>query len=210
MYPKGTAQHSGFLSVFLQKVSEDDARATTFFSILDSSNTKKNSLGNRKFLKYSNLFRKTSGIAQFVSLDTLNSQSTVLLPNDSLTIVCDITILGPEKTVTVSPNFQEQKKRKLDLLSQDLEDAFGNKEFSDVKIHCGDKVFDCHQFMLSARSPVFRVMFQADMTEKKTKKVEIMDLQPDVVAEMLSFIYVGKTTKLDELSGELLAAAEKY
>ena len=82
---------------------------------------------------------------------------------------------------------------------------------------CQDKVFDCHQFMLSARytalklhqyihylhchhpcrSPVFRAMFQADMAEKKTKKVDIQDLHPDVVAEMLQFIYSGNTPNLN-------------
>ena len=34
-------------------------------------------------------------------------------------------------------------------------------------------MFECHQFMLSARSPVFRAMFQSDMTEAQTKRVDI-------------------------------------
>ena len=71
-------------------------------------------------------------------------------------------------------------------------------------------MFDCHQFMLSARSPVFRAMFQADMTEKKSRKVDVKDLHPDVVAEMLTFIYTGNTPNLNRLAGELLAAAEQY
>ena len=36
-----------------------------------------------------------------------------------------------------------------------------------------------------ARSPVFRAMFQNDMAERKNKKVDVVDLHPDVVAEML-------------------------
>lgn len=40
-------------------------------------------------------------------------------------------------------------------------------------------------------------MFQADMAEKKTKKVDIQDLHPDVVAEMLQFIYSGNTPNLN-------------
>ena len=81
---------------------------------------------------------------------------------------------------------------------------FPHKEFCDVQVKCGDKSFDCHQFMLSgmllvscdncllllvhfliARSPVFRAMFQNDMAERKNKKVDVVDLHPDVVAEML-------------------------
>ena len=38
---------------------------------------------------------------------------------------------------------------------------------------------------LIARSPVFRAMFQNDMAERKNKKVDVVDLHPDVVAEML-------------------------
>ena len=35
------------------------------------------------------------------------------------------------------------------------------------------RVFECNQFMLSDRSPVFRAMFQSDMTEAQTKRVDI-------------------------------------
>ena len=48
------------------------------------------------------------------------------------------------------------------------------------------------------------------MEEKKNSRVEVKDVEPDVMAELLRFIYTGKTTKLDELVGDLLAAAEKY
>ena len=40
-----------------------------------------------------------------------------------------------------------------------------------MRVECEGKVFDCHQIVLSARSPVFKAMLQADMAEKKTKKV---------------------------------------
>ena len=81
---------------------------------------------------------------------------------------------------------------------------------SDVQIHCGDKVFDCHQVILSARSPVFRVMFQAEMEEKNTRKVEIPEFHPPTVLSLLTFIYTGKTPNLEEHAEDLLMAAEKY
>ena len=61
----------------------------------------------------------------------------------------------------------------------------------------------------SSRSPVFRAMFQSDMTEAATKvlpenltwtqlkynfhvqRVDIQDLQPDTVNDMLLYIYTG-------------------
>ena len=33
------------------------------------------------------------------------------------------------------------------------------------------------------RSPVFKAMFLADMAEKKTKKVNVKDVRPDVLSE---------------------------
>ena len=65
------------------------------------------------------------------------------------------------------------------------------KDMSDVQIHCGDQVFAYHQLILSARSPVFRVMFQAEMKEKKTRKVEILELDPPTVSALLTFIDTG-------------------
>ena len=68
-----------------------------------------------------------------------------------------------------------------------------------MKVACGDRVFECHQFMLSSRSPVFRAMFQSDMTEAATKRVDIQDLQPDTVNDMLLYIYTGECTGLAQL-----------
>ena len=90
---------------------------------------------------------------------------------------------------------------------------FLDKNTSDVEIICGERTFDCHQMILSVRSPVFRAMFQNDMAEKRTNRVEIQDLSEEVVAQMLRFIYTG-SSNLDvnnpDINYELLEAAEKY
>ena len=49
--------------------------------------------------------------------------------------------------------------------------VFNSKDFADVQVECEGRVFDCHQVLLSARSPVFRAMLLADMAEAKAKKV---------------------------------------
>ena len=86
---------------------------------------------------------------------------------------------------------------------------------SDVQIKCDDQTFDAHQVILSARSPVFRAMFQAEMKEKDLKIVEIQDLKAVVIPEMLNYIYNGSCCVNDEkpdiemVSG-LLEAGDKY
>ena len=53
-------------------------------------------------------------------------------------------------------------------------------------------------------------MFQHDMEESKQNRVEVPDLDPDVMADMLRFIYTGRAPNLDSMAADLLAAADKY
>ena len=114
-----------------------------------------------------------------------------IVPGGELEIVLDFifpsssTTLGSE-LVAFDDNREAQKK-----VTKDFEQFFLSKEMSDIQIKCGDKTFDAHQVILSTWSPVFRGMFQAEMKEKETKIVEIQDLEPDVMLEMLKFIYIG-------------------
>jgi len=204
MFPKGLDQTScNFLAVFLSSETEADVEAQFDCSILDKDMIRVNIKRDDGFKNYD--YNEAFGYEKFIKYGTLKSLSSTLLSNDSLTIVCDITILGKMKPASASNDQRKQQN-----LIQDLETAFTNIELSDVQLQCGGQVFDCHQFMLSARSPVFRAMFQSNMMEKETGKVDVKDLHPDVLAEMLSFIYTGKTPNLDELAEGLLAAADQY
>merc|ERR1719312_587255 len=84
---------------------------------------------------------------------------------------------------------QTENNKTLLNICESLGEFFLSKELSDILIECQDKTFKAHQVILSASSPVFRGMFLADMKEKKSQLVEIKDLEPGVVCEMLKFIY---------------------
>ena len=88
---------------------------------------------------------------------------------------------------------------------------FENSQFADVLLYCGGREFQCHKAILAARSQVFQAMFSHDMEEKKNCRVEVKDVEPDVMAELLRFIYTGKTAaNLESMAADLLAAADKY
>lgn len=53
-------------------------------------------------------------------------------------------------------------------------------------------------------------MFYHDMKEREKNRVEVTDIEPDVMADMLRFIYTGKAPNLETMAAELLAAADKY
>ena len=81
-----------------------------------------------------------------------------------------------------------------------------------MEIDCGGKLFPCHKLIMSARSPVFKAMFDVEMKERESGKVTIEDIKPEIMTEMLHFIYTGlvKDSVTTEFSKELLAAADKY
>ena len=64
--------------------------------------------------------------------------------------------------------------------------------------------------MSAFRSDVFSAMFQHQMAENQSNKVDIKDLTPNGVKLMLEFIYSGKFDENVETAMELLPAADKY
>jgi len=214
LYPKGNkSENSDYLSVFLYNESKADVTVAVDFSLLDHH--KIPGLHSSSNIVFNGTPNWGWGQPKFVKLKALKKHSSVWIPKDSLTLICDITIIGVKEPVAVVAESKyvngEVHTEKTGQLCDDLEFALSDKEYSDVELKCGDQIFDCHQVILSARSPVFRTMFQVDMKERKNKKVDVINFEPDVVSEMLSFIYTGKTPrKLEELAEDLLAAAEQY
>ena len=94
---------------------------------------------------------------------------------------------------------------------QQFETLFTDKELSDVEIKCSGQVFYCHQIILATRSPVFKAMFQTNMKEKETRTVSIEEIAPEVLGEMLKFIYTGTLSSNNQISYvDLMGAAEQY
>ena len=96
---------------------------------------------------------------------------------------------------------------------EDFGKALRSEEFSDFKIRCGHKIFHCHKLVLSARSPVFKAMFNSNMMEATSNEVTITDFQPSVIDKMLQFIYAGTFENryiTEDVAYDLLRAADKY
>lgn len=95
-------------------------------------------------------------------------------------------------------------------MSDDFQSLIDNPVYSDVTLVCGQKEFPVHKAILSARSKVFQAMFEHKMLENERSRVEIEDIEGDVMFEILRFIYTGKTPNIDKLADALLPAADKY
>merc|ERR1719228_2448716 len=206
-------------SIYFHNLADVSGKAHYEFSILNASNSK---YGTKRCSNGAIDFDAdgTLGVSYFLDFSKESK------PRQSLTIVGELTILGVETMlsslddqhekngssndhVPVPHNFSDNYHNQI---SGDLKKAFyeNNKDSSDVTIKCEGKIFYCHQFMLAARSPVFKVMLQTNMKEKETGSIDIDDFTNDVVEKMLLFIYTGNSPQIDEHVNDLLNIAEKY
>ncbi len=70
--------------------------------------------------------------------------------------------------------------------------------------------FYAHRAVLAARSPVFVKMFSHDMQENATSIVNLSDIEPDVLKELLTYIYTNESPNIKNYAESLLNYAEKY
>ncbi|KAI4888997.1 hypothetical protein NFI96_019094 [Prochilodus magdalenae] len=64
----------------------------------------------------------------------------------------------------------------------------------DVTLSAGGRDFPCHRGILALCSLYFRSMFSGDFVESISARVELHDVDPDVLATLLDFAYTGKLT----------------
>ncbi|XP_066565245.1 kelch-like protein 30 [Amia ocellicauda] len=64
----------------------------------------------------------------------------------------------------------------------------------DVTLSIGGREFPCHRSVLALCSLYFRSMFSGDFVESISARVELQDVDPDVLATLLDFAYTGKLT----------------
>ena len=132
-----------------------------------------------------------SKMLQPIQIDALNEQT---LCSDLARLysdgeIFDCTIAVPKNRSRVQSKFIHQKNIILQLIA------------------CC-RLQNCY---LSARSPVFRQMFAADMQEAKSKRVSIEDFDADVVEQFIRYVHTDSIDEPLKVSArELLMIADKY
>lgn len=64
----------------------------------------------------------------------------------------------------------------------------------DVTLSAGGRDFPCHRGVLALCSAYFRSMFSGDFVESISARVELRDVDPDILGFLLDFAYTGKLT----------------
>jgi len=196
LFPKSVAfDQDGKFVVFL-RVLETKARASYQILISGKNGMEMYVLGN----SYGRVFKPEPKQA-WVCRCSRDALSEWWLFDDVLTLVCEI---------TVHETFYDiQQNHRLQMMD-DLEKAYKEKDFYDVTVNCKEGSFACNKLMLTARSPVFKSMFQHDTKENKTNVVNLKDIEPKILEEMLRYIHTGETTNIRHTAKKLLAAADFY
>ena len=151
------------------------------------------------------------GWFKFVSHKDLRNGKLGLLPNNTLTVLVDLSIVGNKTIITSgkSESLMEDESAK-EKHFENISTLFNTKEMSDIVVKCGSEEFDCHKAILACQSSYFKAMFASGMKENRVSEIDITDFDGNVIASMLKFMYSGKVEDLDNQAKELLVAADKY
>lgn len=210
MNPKGLDEESkDYLSLYLLLVScnKNEVRAKFKFSILNAKREETKAMESQRAYRF--VQNKDWGFKKFIRRDFLLDEANGLLPDDKLTLYCEVSVVADSVNISGQNNAVQFKIPDC-RLSDDLGALFDQSKFSDVTLSVNGSEFNAHKAILAARSAVFAAMFEHEMEEKKHNRVEIRDMDKDVLGEMLRFIYTGKANCLDKMADDLLAAADKY
>lgn len=212
LFPSGeTANERGFISVYLYDESDEivSTKCTLFVVCPTTGRKVKHRVyGIREFN-----FNYGTGYGWPKCFD--RGLMELYTKNDKLTLVFEITVIGEKETVelvvdrpgnvALSPSYHQKH------FFKDLSVLYSTKEYSDITIKCGGKIFPCHKIILASRSPVFKKMFDSDMVEKRTGSVEIKNMTPEVLEGLLEYIYTClPSRRIHMIAKELLAASDQY
>lgn len=207
--PQGMYEDSaGHVSILLMLVcgSEAGVRAKFKISILNAAG--KEAVTTKTPLAVPFTQKQPWGCTRFVRRDVLFDETNGLLPDDKLTLVCEVAVFSEfanapvqDSTLTISV----PKSRLKDDLGKLLED----KLFSDVTLVVNGGELRAHKNVLAARSPVFASLFRNQQDVEPTR-LTIPDVDYDVMRELLRFIYTGQGSNLGAVAKDLLCVADVY
>jgi len=204
-------KYSDSVSVFLHNDTGGDLFLKLAAYYVNLNNIKQEYYGGDKMLKVNS--QHDFGWHEFSKYEKM----THYAPEGILKLIFEITIL---EVSDESAEFVDDRSNKNSLVLsqdyhrdqhfQDLDQLFSSKMFADFTIRCGDKTFKCHKNILASRSPVFKAMFESKMKENESGSVEIQNISPEVLENMLQYIYTCNVSSIDKMPKELFIAADQY
>ncbi|OBS77439.1 hypothetical protein A6R68_16152, partial [Neotoma lepida] len=170
--PKGLDEESkDYLSLYLLLVScpKSEVRAKFKFSILNAKGEETKAMESQRAYRF--VQGKDWGFKKFIRRDFLLDEANGLLPDDKLTLFCEVSVV--QDSVNISgQNTMNMVKVPECRLADELGGLWENSRFTDCCLCVAGQEFQAHKAILAARSPVFSAMFEHEMEESKKYALE--------------------------------------
>ena len=184
IYPNGNKEETKeFIELFLfLKASNEDVETEFTLALVDAN---QHLFGKRRATHEFSKAQENWGFPSFLSRTILEDPDNNLLPNDCLTIYCEVTTSGKTKSIS---GRKIEINRMGKTLSDDMTALFENPINTDIEIEVKGHKFSAHKHILMTRSPVFAAMFEHHMKESLQKRVIINDIEKEDFNNVLRFI----------------------
>ncbi|KAH6931508.1 hypothetical protein HPB50_024852 [Hyalomma asiaticum] len=174
--PKGLDEESkDYLSLYLLLVScnKSEVRAKFKFSILNAKREETKAMESQRAYRF--VQGKDWGFKKFIRRDFLLDEANGLLPDDKLTLYCEVSVVADSVNISGQNNAIQFKvpECRLRCLRWEFCGVYSGGENPLAYYVC------------AARSPVFAAMFEHEMEEKKQNRVEITDMDHEYALERL-------------------------
>ena len=149
-------------------------------------------------------------IDNFITVRDLQSKGSELLSDGALRIRCELVVYG--RLVHTSVH-KLQVPSDLADLGRHMDSVRKEGFLTDFTLVAGEREFKVHKVVLATQSTVFRRMIETDMKESQDNCITIRDFTPEVVEELVTYLYTGMCSFPDSLEGikeDLLRIANKY
>jgi hypothetical protein len=202
LYPGGNAVScAGYVSLFLKICEPGPVLATC---VLHMVGTKVDEVMTKQFSDATSSWGYVKYILQETVLDINNG----IIKDDVVIIKAIVTV------ATALVNTEQNKYQSLQLGFGSMLNDDSNIKDVILRFDGTDETVGAHRCVLCAMSRVFRDMLQSEVSVSLSREVQLTDVQPSIMKELLFYMYTAAFSKEDVLhSGitkELFVAASKY
>ncbi|KAF3339060.1 hypothetical protein FCM35_KLT16531 [Carex littledalei] len=203
-------ESSDCISVFLVYCPKSDKEARIKFSLslLDHATGAAQHRKNSSLNVFSS-FSNSWGWTDFINKNELEASSC--LRNDSLTIVCNVTVIGEPQTYDsrVLPIVKPS------ILYKQLGTLLSVEKGADINFEVDGRSFPAHRSVVAASSPVFRAQLSGLMKEAEDQSIKITDIEAPAFEALLLYIYTDNLPETETLTDtgmaqHLLVAADRF
>lgn len=213
IFPKGEHEEvKDYISLFVNLHDPPENLSMTVngkFSLLNSSNEVLSEGNPWNSVEFGFDEYNGWGYPKMALIESLFEANSNNLPDDELHVKCELVYETAKRCSTTQhlPQMPINSNPEIDSLVDNFQQLMDSKPESDVAFVVGGVYFACHKALLASKSPVFSNIF---LNDSISKTFDIDDIEPQVFAEVLRYIYTNQVENLNELARKILVVSDNY